>query len=195
MGDDTLLFNGANEGLGRELWATDGSSEGTRLISDIWVGEESSLGRYFTLNNGFAYFSANDGEKGPELWKTDGSNEGTHLLADLRPGEAGSFPFNLFPVDGTLYFQTLWEGTMWRLDGETEELRSLEFEPLQTNTTVLMGASEDAVYFWNRFDVAPEILAIRIYSTDPTFTSSAEVIWEMEFNVFESSLFDSQGPC
>lgn len=102
LGDGRLLF-AADDGVrGRELWVTDGTPEGTRLVADIRAGAGSSdpwlqATPFYSfdraalaLGDGRAVFLADDGVHGREPWITDGTPEGTRLLADLRPGSAGS---------------------------------------------------------------------------------------------------------
>ena len=79
----TILF-AADDGIhGTELWATDGTAEGTRLVADIHP-EGSSAPQLIGTLDGVLYFFADDGIHGREPWRSDGTAEGTRLLADLR---------------------------------------------------------------------------------------------------------------
>ena len=69
---------------GNELWKTDGTIEGTKLVRDIRSGSASSNPFYLTNVNGTLFFSANDGINGIELWKSDGTELGTVLVKDLE---------------------------------------------------------------------------------------------------------------
>jgi ELWxxDGT repeat protein len=112
---DKLLFI-ANDGqTGFELWATDGTSEGTRLVKDINrtehdigllsgpCGPASSLVRDvpevcdrargmlngfgpFPVEDGVAYFFADDGVHGIRQWRSDGTPEGTFMVEDVGDG-------------------------------------------------------------------------------------------------------------
>ena len=60
---------------GAELWSTDGTVAGTRLLKEIRPGSQGS-DIVFTADsilNGALYFRADDGVSGPELWRTDGT--------------------------------------------------------------------------------------------------------------------------
>lgn len=64
----SVLF-GADDGVnGRELWITDGTSSGTRLVADLVPGSEGSFPRYFTALGETVFFAALDAARGFELW-------------------------------------------------------------------------------------------------------------------------------
>ena len=135
---DRLYFSGIDEGGGRELWVSDGTAQGTKVVKDIRSGrygsiEDSSVTIYgvvrgdeFTEFDGKLYFVANDGEIGRELWVSDGTAEGTKLVADIFPGERNyddSDPSGFSEVDGKLYFVANDGETgreLWVSDGTTE---------------------------------------------------------------------------
>ena len=93
-----LVFSADDGNSGRELWTTDGTAEGTRLLADIWPGGGGSgaIGsgpfgpdNFLPLADGRALFAATDPFHGSEPWVTDGTAEGTRLVADINRGEAG----------------------------------------------------------------------------------------------------------
>jgi ELWxxDGT repeat protein len=59
------------DGLGRELWKSDGTSAGTTIVADIFPGEGSSSPFDLTVVGDTFFFSANDGTNGRELWALD----------------------------------------------------------------------------------------------------------------------------
>lgn len=89
------VASGRNHPLGdgvvysRELWISDGTTEGTRLVRDIFPGGNSagntasSAPALLTPAGGIVYFTADDGRTGRELWRTDGTTRGTWLVANL----------------------------------------------------------------------------------------------------------------
>jgi ELWxxDGT repeat protein len=70
---------------GRELWITDGTQAGTRLVADINPGPASSEPAEIVPLGDLFLFSADDGEHGRELWRSDGTATGTALVADISP--------------------------------------------------------------------------------------------------------------
>lgn len=127
--DNYTLYNGLvyfkarAAGLGDELWVTDGTPEGTRLVKDIQPGEGNSNPFDLIVYNGLLYFTANDGENSSELWVSDGTEEGTNLVVDIRPGNAPGNPNFKTIYNGRLYF-TANDGTngneLWSSDGTAE---------------------------------------------------------------------------
>ena len=106
LGDD-VLFTADDGESGAELWVSDGTAEGTRLVRDIWPGEPGSDPADFApAGDGRALFSAIDGARGRELWTTDGTAEGTASVADFVPGPAGSNPTVAVLLDDDAYVVT-----------------------------------------------------------------------------------------
>lgn len=121
-----LLFFTARDTLhGRELWVSDGTPGGTKIVQDIYPGQPSGLDEYYPTHsltdvNGTLFFIANDGSSGWELWKSDGTTAGTKLVKDIYPGLMNSLPTYLCNVNGILYFgasHPTYGRELWRSDG------------------------------------------------------------------------------
>lgn len=102
--EGNLLFTANDGSNGRELWITDGTLGGTRLVKDINPGFADSNPTDFVAMNGLVYFSAFTQAAGTELWVTDGTSEGTEMLYDAWPGISSGYVDYLINLDGTLYF-------------------------------------------------------------------------------------------
>jgi ELWxxDGT repeat protein len=121
------LFFAADDGThGDELWRSDGTAAGTKLVSDINAGSDGSYHygsypRHFTSASGTLFFAADDGTHGDELWRSDGTAAGTKLVSDVNPGPGGGFEgAALTNVAGTLFFAAddgTHGGELWRSDG------------------------------------------------------------------------------
>ena len=124
-----LYFNADDGENGRELWVSDGTTEGTNLLIDINSGANASYPDNLIQIGNKLYFSATTEENGRELWVSDGTTEGTRLVADLNPNVSGngyaygSDPNNFIEFNGKLYF-TADDGEngveLWVSDGTTE---------------------------------------------------------------------------
>ncbi|MEC8353763.1 MAG: ELWxxDGT repeat protein, partial [Candidatus Thermoplasmatota archaeon] len=104
---DYMLFVADSGSTGRELWITDGTTAGTRLLKDINPGATGSNPQKFYSMGDVVYFRADNGITGSELWRTDGTAVGTVLVNDIRSGSDGSTPGNFIDVDGELYFSSI----------------------------------------------------------------------------------------
>ncbi|HYC91524.1 MAG TPA: ELWxxDGT repeat protein [Thermoanaerobaculia bacterium] len=104
---DRVVF-AANDGVrGRELWISDGTAAGTRLLRDLVPGpagrwDQDSLDLIAFGNR--VFFTAAEAEHGLELWSTDGTESGTALFADLEPGKESSAPYRFSVAGGKLFF-------------------------------------------------------------------------------------------
>lgn len=78
------FFSAADADHGEELWVTDGTPAGTRLVKDINPGLATSDIQYLTRFNDKVVFSADDGENGYELWISDGTDGGTFMVKDIH---------------------------------------------------------------------------------------------------------------
>jgi len=123
---DSLYFQ-ARDNNGAELWKTDGSESGTRMVKDIYTGSSggganSSNPQNFVIVNNILFFVATNKNTGPELWKSDGTAAGTMMVKDINPGtKTTDPPPRLFTgIDSILYFAAN-DGThgeeLWRSNG------------------------------------------------------------------------------
>jgi ELWxxDGT repeat protein len=75
-----LYFTAVDSQHGRELWTSDGTADGTRLVADIAAGRASSDPTDLTVAGSRLFFLANDGSHGRGLWVSDGSSVGIRLV-------------------------------------------------------------------------------------------------------------------
>ncbi len=78
------FFAASNEANGEELWVTDGTIAGTKIVKDIYPGSSSSDVNYLTRFNDKVVFGANNGTSEMELWISDGTEEGTRMIKDIH---------------------------------------------------------------------------------------------------------------
>lgn len=78
---------------GRELWRSDGTPGGTKMVKDMVTGETSSAPCGTTKLGDRVIFGAYSGADGYELWRSDGTKQGTKQVKDIVDGTDGSNPF------------------------------------------------------------------------------------------------------
>lgn len=124
----TLFFSGSDGGTGLELWRSNGTSAGTRLVREIRPGLLGSEPRELTSVGNTLFFTANDGKTGRELWKSDGTSKGTTRVKDILTGFSAGSPLSSEPqeltaVGNTLFF-TVNDGItgreLWKSDGTSK---------------------------------------------------------------------------
>ncbi len=98
---DRLLFAGHDAEHGDELWETDGTGPGTRLVRDLCPGPCDGFHGGFTPALGRLLFTA--GER--DVWVTDGTAAGTLPIG--RTLLASTSPLDLAVVNGRVIFNGL----------------------------------------------------------------------------------------
>jgi ELWxxDGT repeat protein len=131
--DGKLLFVADDAVHGRELWISDGTEHGTRLVRDIHPGTDGSFPLIEALNlvvwRGRAYFTASDGVHGDELWTTDGTEGGTRMVSDVRPGAASGAGTVFAALDALVLFGAddgVHGYELWASDGTEEGTRLVQ---------------------------------------------------------------------
>lgn len=99
----------------RQLWITDGTEDGTRMVRDIVPGGDPDMNQ-LTVAGDRLFFTADDGG-GTALWVSDGTEDGTKRV-DIP--EATSLPNRLTAMGDDLYFRATHQTKgieLWFSDG------------------------------------------------------------------------------
>ncbi len=75
---------------GRELWVSDGTASGTKMLKDINTSGAGAEPFNLTPCGNQLFFIADDSDHGQELWVTDGTESGTRLVKDIFSGIVSS---------------------------------------------------------------------------------------------------------
>ena len=86
------FFAASDATHGEELWVTDGTAAGTRLVKDIQPGVTASDINWMARFNDKVVFAADDGTNGMELWISDGTETGTYMVKQIHEFGDGSNP-------------------------------------------------------------------------------------------------------
>jgi ELWxxDGT repeat protein len=147
-----LLFFSAgarSESPDLELWATDGTAAGTRLVKDVNPAGSSNPSSMVALD-GRLYFLA-DTSSGRELWRSDGTTEGTERVAPFHDPGASIRSLTvagrrLFIVTGDASSQN-WQ--IWVINAAGEAVRVLrvaaaeEIRPFAVGDKVAFSLTDD----------------------------------------------------
>lgn len=94
------FFTAKDSEHGEELWVTDGTAAGTRMVKDINPGAAGSSIVYLTRLGDKVLFTANDGVYGNEPWVSDGTEAGTFMIKDIHEIDS-SDPIGYTQLDET----------------------------------------------------------------------------------------------
>ncbi len=118
-----LFFVGSDDVHGREVWVSDGTSAGTKMLKDMNPEGGPSEPRYLTEAGGKVFFYPYTRAFGWELWVSDGTSEGTQLVKDILPGPAFNTPTPLTAMGGRVFFagdDRVSGAELWVSDGTPE---------------------------------------------------------------------------
>lgn len=124
-----FIFSAISPHCGEEIFVSDGTVAGTKLIKDINPGIDSSISKNdaSVILNGYIYFPATTKSNGCELWRTDGTPGNTTLVQDIYSGpnngiDPDDFNFSFDVLNNYIYFSAN-NGTngreLWRTNGAT----------------------------------------------------------------------------
>lgn len=153
-----VIFTGSSDATGSEIYISDGTVAGTKIISDIVAGGDGSAPENLVMLNGAIYFTAETPAQGRELWKTGGTPGTTEIVKDIFPGTESGFDEDDFDLASTgtyLLFSAVSPNSgkeLWRSDGSADgtlllkEINPLgessnpnSFFPLNSNTFLFLA--------------------------------------------------------
>src|SRR5690606_19402649 len=160
---NNVFFRAFKDGVGFELFKTDGTSNGTVLVKDIAPGSQYGINEYtiFMEYNNILYFKANNQTHGEELWRSDGTESGTYMVKDIYAGDtSGMFEMTYFyniykgyaVLNNYLYFSAQDnQGTgIYRTDGTeagtVKVIPSLANE-YENSVPIIINVTNDKIFY------------------------------------------------
>jgi ELWxxDGT repeat protein len=124
-----------------QLWHTDGTSGGTRRLTDLSRDESCCVD---LTPWGDDLLTVLDGPHSYEPWFSDGTPAGTDELADIVPGTTGSFPDSFTVIGDRAFFnaeKSYTEPQVWQTDGTPSGTSQVE------GALVIVGVLDGALYY------------------------------------------------
>lgn len=168
------VFFGVGDGIhGLELWRSDGTEAGSRLVKDLCPGSCSSWPRHLTVAGATLFFIADDGVHGRELWKSDGTEAGTVRLTDLAETSLwGPEILEVASAGNTVVFdlKDVFDHHLWRSDGtEAGTFLLKTFGVTNDNDPLIFLPSlGSSVLFWAREPATDAQYGRELWTTDGT---------------------------
>ena len=178
--DDQWFFTVHQADTGSELWVSDGTAEGTRMVRDVNPGAGSSSIEDWTPFKDGHLFVAENPKHGKELWFTSGTEVTTNLISDIRSGSDGSLVGPIHVAGDYVLFSAS-DGTLgnepWISDGTIEGTRMLANIDDRTRGSdpSWLTVAGDQVFF-----VASDELGEHLWLWAPTMREPEKVSTEVQ---------------
>lgn len=194
IGSNYFFTGSGDENVGNELFVSDGTVAGTKLVKDISPGSKSTEFNAFVVMKNKLYFIAETEEYGEELWTSDGTSAGTKLVKDINTtSSALNIAFTKLTVfKDKLYFRAFTSGfgsELWVSDG-TESGTKIFKDILPGSDSANPDAFyvlKDKLYFF--VDAESFVNPDEMWETDGTLNGTKKVISINEKNVARSIPF------
>lgn len=119
-------FNGEDDVHGVELWVTDGTRSGTRLLSDLAPGLRSAYPAGLRSLDGRLFFAATPTDEGRSMWTVDDLATGPRRIIPAPIRYGNSRPVTMGTLGGDVFFAVDHPlGTLWRLRAGADEAQPL----------------------------------------------------------------------
>jgi ELWxxDGT repeat protein len=205
---DYTLTNGnkllsANDGVhGAELWTTDGTANGTKLLKDINPNGDAFVGTEFITFKDELYFFADDGIHGAELWKTNGTASGTKLVKDIKQtgGQIDPDKTNFIAIGDKFYFvaeDDTHGNEIWESDGtDTGTKMVIDLNPsgsINSQGQIHLHSLSNSLIFVGRYKNQDKLWKVSTSGDSTALMSVPERSSTSQSFVFEGRLYLSLG--
>jgi len=176
------IFSAYDEVHGQELWRSDGTFEGTKLVKDIYLGSEGSSPEDFIRVGDEIFFNASIDGLNDILWKTDGTEEGTVLVENIEMTDG-------VDVNGTLFFYAddgVHGTELWKSDGtEAGTMMVKDITPGASGTSLIYSGEAVGEHFI--FTISNNL-----WSSDGTEVGTQQITSDLvvgDFDDFEGYIY------
>ncbi len=159
------LFFVADDGIhGKELWRTNGASNGTILVTDVWAGPGGSDPTQLVVLGANLFFVANDGT-GIQLWKLPNSSSLVPQKITLEAGFPTEYIRSLTRVGNSAYFlaKTPNKGSeLWKYTSGNAAI-CLESQPGANGVDAILQSYGNKTLWGDYYEIAYDQLYNRLY--------------------------------
>ncbi len=100
-----LYFCADDSVHGPQLWTSDGTTAGTRMLIDLGtISAGASMTGEMVVCNGKLFFPAFDNSTGIEMWVSDTTISGTHIIEDIDGGADPSFIERIIVLNNKVFY-------------------------------------------------------------------------------------------
>lgn len=175
---DKIFFRPQQNDTGKELWVSDGTTQGTLLLKDVIPGAESAFpGAGYTFKDKF-WFTAKGDSLDDKLWHSDGTTEGTKPAGSVNPEKTDIGGVFFASDDKWLYFTTYSNSLgfrLWRTDGSGNAPEMLTNFTEPTWWIINMQLIEGNLYLIKKSST-PNIAYTKIIKIDPQNFNSTQLV-------------------
>jgi ELWxxDGT repeat protein len=131
VSNNNIYFSATDGNSGYELWKSDGTLNGTKIVLDLLKGPQSSSPREITAVGNDVFFTAFSSD-GLSLWRTNGTESGTEQIFGTNSGAQNFYrgePRYLTQVGNSIFFSANGDPNtgreLWKSDGSPQGTRLL----------------------------------------------------------------------
>lgn len=139
-----VVFSKNSVASGVELWVTDGTGKGTKLLKDIVPGSQGSFPEGLVRSGDRAFFTTDTNQSGRQVWVTDGTSAGTTRVTDHPSGNGTGVNRTLGGTRTGAFFEAQVNAVLftelWFTDGTAAGTRLLN--PFDGSGTARVGFAE-----------------------------------------------------
>jgi len=146
-----LYFTATDGTHGNELWISDGTATGTKMVKDINPKGDSDITDPTVIGKRL-YFTADDGIHGYEFWISDGTAKGTYMLKDINP-KGDSNILDVTATSSAVFFDATTSSDsvpfkLWSTDGTTAGTQQVKFGTAAGTRLIGEIVLRSAYYLW-----------------------------------------------